>query len=169
MKKALVVIGLLAFAASGVYAQASANHNVTVTVPEISWITVTGDITLTVGIPSGSTSGTATDATTQLKWGTNGSGYRVDMSDVLTAPGATAGQQYDLTVEVSGAVTADVGASPGAPAGVLQVDGGTHTLLTGITRSAGHCNLKYTATATIDDPSGAGEAETHQVTYTITS
>ena len=138
-------------------AQVTANHNVTIVVPTFNLISVSGDVTITLGVPASPGS---------------------DPAD------GTAAGTYSITTNVAGqkitaAISADYSAGITLSAALTSIGGGTAAastalsttavdLLTGLAAVSDTGTINYTASATAAAaPNGAGE--TRAVTYTLTS
>ena len=136
-------------------AQVTANHNVTIVVPTFNLISVSGDVTITLGAPASAGS---------------------DPTD------GTASGNYSITTNVAGqkitaALSADYPTGITLTAGLTAVGGGTASssalsttaadLLTGIGAVSDTGTINYTASATADAAPTGGV--TRAVTYTLTS
>jgi len=145
------------------WAQKTVRHNVAVIVNTVSVISVTpGSVTLT--IPSVSAVMTAgvdqmsvTDQSTLLKWGTNATPMRVTIATNNGSP------KYTLQIQAINISATPSGASAVSP---FTVSTTAQTLVTGLGKSQGSCNVVYTLNALASQGTGN---ESHQITYTITS
>jgi hypothetical protein len=139
------------------YAQPSANHDVTIVVPEFNLISVSGSITMVLGAPltAGGDPVDDVDATGSFSVTSN----------------ATASKK--ITASLGGAYAAGISLSAnltgiGTSAGPVALSTTAQDVVTGLSKVAGSGGITYTASATsAADPNGAGETQT--VTYTLTN
>ncbi len=136
-------------------ADSSGSHQVTVQVVPISEIRLDGgDISLSISsAEAGSEPASALDATScDLVWATNEDGRKITVATSLASP------TVRLEVEARNV-------SGGSSAGSVELRGGSHDLISSLTKGSGRCDLSYVATTTSGQTAAA---ETHAVTYTIT-
>ncbi|MBU1676564.1 hypothetical protein KKA85_12390 [bacterium] len=148
----LVVVGgsLPAFSAS------SDNHTVTVVIPTINDVAITGgNLTLTFVVPTpGSNPADVSDLTTcDLNWSNNEASQKITVATNVASPVAT------LKV-TAGSV------SGGTTGGQITLSTTAQDFVTAVTTGNGSCDLEYVASATSGLTAGS---EVHTVTYTITS
>lgn len=146
----ILILGL----AGGSEAQ-SDNHSVTVTLSAINTIDVDNDVTLTINsaTPGQDPDPVVDNATAELAWTTNASSKKITVETDLAAP------NYTLEVEA-------INQTAGTPAGKATLSTTAADFLTGVGKTAGTCDLEYTASATVSDDPGT---EVHTVTYTMTN
>jgi len=167
MRKLLFATAVLVLAASGVMAQVSDSHTVTVRVDPMDAIDVQGDVTLVIAFDPVTGLGSATDNTAILSWITNQAARKVTVQTNLD------GFTYGLQV-TPGAITQTAGAAgdEGTPiAGAMDLENagpteGPQDFITAIDNAGAWCPLIYDASATVTDPTGS---EVHTVTYTLTN
>jgi hypothetical protein len=155
MKITLLLIFSLVLLTGGALAATSANHTVTVVIPTINELTLSGgNITLTFAVPAaGADPADVTDTTCGLSWSTNQASQKITAASSIATPNAA------LVVVASSA-------SGGTAASAVTLGTTAADFVTGITTGNGSCSVDYTASATSDDTAGS---EVHTVTYTITS
>ena len=146
-----MVVSTIAFAAS------TDNHTVTVTVPTVNELAITGgNLTLTFAAPTGGGdfANVTDNATCDLEWSTNTASQKITVASNIAAPEAA------LYV-TSGSVTG------GTSAGEVTLGTTAADFVTGVSVGSGSCDLQYRAAATL--AGSATGSEVHTVTYTITS
>jgi hypothetical protein len=141
-------------------AQANDNHTVTVVVSAISAINVDNDLTLTI---NAATAGSEPDAvsnstTCNLFWTQNGATSR----KIQVKAGAALPTGVTLSVLAQGIVK--VGSGAPTAAGTVNLTASDQDFLTTVHKSAGTCDLNYTADADMD---AAVQSNAITVTYTI--
>lgn len=147
---ALLLVAPAAFAGS------TSAHQVTVDVQAINEVAITGgNLTLTIdSATAGGAPAAASDSTTgDLDWSTNESSRKITVATDLAAP------KYSLTVDAANA-------TGGTGAGAVSLSTTAQDFVTGISATAGGCDLSYSASATL--AAGVG-TDVHNVTYTIIS
>ncbi len=137
------------------YAQ-TASHDVTIVVPEFNLISVSGDVTLTLGAPAtaGAAPADATDNTGSFSVTTNATTAK----KITASLGGAYASGISLSANLSGI---------GTTAGSVALSTTAQDVVTGLTQVAGSGTIGYTATATAAAVPTAGETET--VTYTLTN
>ena len=154
-KFAILLVLAVLLAGTSALAQ-SDNHTVTVTIPAINEVAITGgNLTLTFTAPTpGSDPDDVSDATTcDLDWSTNQASQKITVVSNIASPVAT------LTV-TAGNVTG------GTSAGAVTLNTTAGDFVTGVSTGTGGCDLQYNASCSASDAAGS---EVHTVTYTITS
>ena len=150
---ALVFLGATATAS---FAQVSASHDVTIVVPTVNAISVSGNLTLTLGAPA-SAGGDPTPAID------NSSQYFVTTNETGKKVTAALTSAYPAGITLEAQLTA-VGASTSA--GKVALTATAQDMVTGIGLVSGNGVIEYTASAT----SAVGPtSQTRTVTYTLTS
>jgi len=97
----------------------------------------------------------AIDASTKLLWTSNGDARKIAVASDIASP------RFKLKIEAEKS-----GSGPGiAQPEVTLADDSPHDLILGVQRSAGSCQLKFTAVADVAQGTGS---ESHLITYTIT-
>lgn len=155
-RKAMPVLLAMTLATTVAMAASSDNHTVTVTIPTINDVAVTGgNLTLTFAVPTpGSNPSDVSDLTTcDLAWSSNVADQKITVATNVASPVAT------LKV-TAGSVTG------GTSAGQVTLSTTAADFVTAIVLGNGGCDLEYVASATSADAAGS---EVHTVTYTITS
>ena len=143
---------------SHVFAAATDNHTVTVTVTAINELAITGgNITLTINTAvAGSEPSDAVDNTTcDLDWTTNEASKKITIVSNLSL----AAQSFTLL-----AVAQNV--TGGTAASEVTVDDSADDFVTGVATTTGGCDLQYTGQALIADGTGS---DVHTITYTLTA
>ena len=163
MKKVSLIAGLMLLVAGMAWAQ-SDSHTVTVTVSAINVIDVDNDVTLTINAAApGENPTPVSNNTANLLWTTNGSGKKILVRANSIPSGIT------LTVQAQN-VTKNRGSGDGsggpASAGTVELTTSDQDFITGAGKSAGQCDLNYTASATVDADITSNNIT---VTYTITN
>jgi hypothetical protein len=97
----------------------------------------------------------AIDASTKLLWTSNGDARKIAVGSDMTSP------RFILKIKAE---------KSGSGAGIAQPevtlsDNSPHDLILGVQRSAGSCNLRFKALASVEEGTGS---ESHLITYTIT-
>jgi hypothetical protein len=140
----------------------TASHLVTVTVNSINEITVDNNVTLTVSTATaGSDPNQVSDNTTSnLSWTTN-SKTNTKKITVKTSLAAPAHTLKILAQNISG-----TGSSPGSAAAEVTLSTVDRDLITGILKTAAHCDLRYTAIALAAE---GDDDDVHTITFTITN
>jgi hypothetical protein len=154
-----IAVALLGMAGMSM-AQANDNHTVTVVVAGISAINVDNDLTLTI---NAATAGSEPDAvsnstTCNLLWTQNGPTSR----KIQVKAGAALPTGVTLSVLAQGIVK--VGSGSPTAAGTVALSATDQDFLTTVTKSAGTCDLNYTADGDMD---AAVQSNAITVTYTI--
>jgi hypothetical protein len=153
----LGLIGILS--AQAVYSQqATSTQVVTLRVVELNKIDLVGGaLTLQIsnidenaGQPN-----PAIDASTKLLWTSNGDARKIAVGSDVVSP------RFILKIEAKKSGSGNGFAQPE----VTLSDNSPHDLILGVQRSAGSCNLRFTAVATAEQGVGS---ESHLITYTIT-
>jgi hypothetical protein len=173
MRKAVAVVAFLSLLGSCALAQINTDsHVVTVTVGETAWLGLSDqpgggplDVLLPIIIDPATGTGTATDSSTRLDWGTNGSAYKITLQELMVNDGGDGVINYGLTVTPTG-LTRVSGVNAGVGA-VITLDGaaGAKDFITGIDTAIGTCVLRYDASAVTADGT---QTESRTVQYTIT-
>lgn len=138
-------------------AQVTASHNVTIVVPTVNLISVSGDVTITVGAPAGAgsdfTDGTASGSYSVT---TNESGQKIT---------AQLSADYASGITLSASLSSIGGGTAAAstPLSTVAAD-----LLTGMNAVSDTGTISYVASATAAAAAN-GAGETRAVTYTLTS
>jgi len=157
MKTTLILaVLILALSATTVLAATTANHTVTVTIPTINDVALTGgNLTLTFVAPTaGSDPADVSDTTTcDLNWSNNQASQKITVVSNVASPVAT------LKV-TAGTVTG------GTSGGQLTLSTTAQDFVTAVSAGTGTCDLEYVASATAGLTAGS---DVHTVTYTITS
>jgi hypothetical protein len=146
----------LTMAATVAMAATSANHTVTVTIPTINDVAITGgNLILTFAVPTpGSNPSDVSDLTTSdLAWSSNTASQKITVATNVAVPVAT------LKV-TAGSVTG------GTSAGQVTLSTTAADFVTAIVLGNGGCALEYVASTT---SAAAAGSQVHTVTYTITS
>jgi len=182
MRRAIATIAFLSLVGSCAFAQINTDsHVVTVTVGETAWLGLSDepgagalDVLLPIIIDPATGSGTATDSTTRLDWGTNGgpssgnplqpNAYKITLEEQNINYGSNATIEYGLTVTAT-SLTRISGVNAGAGV-VITLDGaaGAKDFITGIDTAIGTCVLQYDASAVTADGT---QTESRTVRYTI--
>ena len=152
----ILVVFILALAASSAWAATTDNHTVTVTIPAIDEVAITGgNLTLTFVVPAaGSDPADVSDvATCDLAWSTNTASQKITVATNIASPVAT------LKV-TAGSVTG------GTSGGQITLSTTAVDFVTGVALGSGGCDLEYVASATSADAAGS---EVHTVTFTLTA
>ncbi len=156
----VIAVGLIAtlFAQRSYSQQAASTQVVTLRVMELNKIGLVGG-PLTLQISSIDENATqpnaAIDAGTTLLWTSNGDSRKIAVGSDLVSP------RFILKIEAKKS-----GSGPGvAQPEVTLSDNSPHDLILGVQKSAGSCNLRFTALATTEQGVGS---ESHLITYTIT-
>ena len=156
MKKFGILLVLALVALSTTAMAQSDNHTVTVTIPSINDVAITGgNLTLTFVAPTpGDDPADVSDGTTcDLDWSTNTASQKITVVSNIASPVAT------LTV-TAGTVTG------GTSGGAITLNTTAGDFVTGVSTGTGGCDLEYSASCLASDAAGS---EVHTVTYTITS
>ena len=151
----ILVFGLMILA-SGAFGASTDNHTVTVTIPTINELAISGgNLTLTFIVPTaGSDPSDVSDATTcDLAWSTNEASQKITVASNIASPVAS------LKVTATGV-------TGGTAAAQVTLTTTTTDFVTGIALGTGGCDLSYTASCTAGQTAGS---EVHTVTYTITT
>lgn len=156
----VVALAFLSMAVAGVASaqQVSSSQVVTLRVMELNKIDlVGGPLTLQISSISENMAqpSPAVDASTKLLWTSNGDARKIAVGSNIASP------QFILKIEAEKS-----GSGPGiAQPEVTLSDNAPHDLILGVQRSAGSCQLKFTAIADVQQGIGT---ETRLITYTIT-
>ena len=156
MQKFVVILVLALLVMSTTAMAQSDNHTVTVTIPSINVVEVTGgNLTLTFVVPSpGDDPADVSDGTTcDLEWSTNTASQKITVVSNIASPVAT------LTV-TAGSV------SGGTSGGAITLNTTAGDFVTAVSTGTGNCDLQYSASCVAGDAAGS---EVHTVTYTITA
>jgi len=161
MKKVSLIAGLMLLVAGMAWAQ-SDSHTVTVTVSAINAINVDNDVTLTINAATAGQDPTpvSDNTTANLYWTTNASNRKIQVKT-----GAALPTGITLTVQAQN-VTKNSGSGDPASAGTVTLSTTDQDFITGAGKSAGQCDLNYTASATVDADVASNNIT---VTYTITN
>ena len=160
MKRSIVVFAafFILGAFGMVFAQTTAQHNVTINVAAISVLEMTGGGDLTINITTATDPGADPDDEQNtdrgLEWTTN------EATKKVTVQADVAYTTYTLK-----ALATSITGDGSAAAEVTFSDALAHDFVTGVDTEVGGCTIRYTASATAS--AGTGN-ETHQITYTIT-
>ncbi|MBM4169245.1 MAG: hypothetical protein FJ215_08830 [Ignavibacteria bacterium] len=130
------------------------SHSASVTVSEIALLSVNTGVTLNVtgtGTPAGQDLMTATDQSSTLWWGLNGTSKKITVRTNLTTP------LYSLKVEA-------VSPTQGIPASTVTISTAAKDLITGLGLNTGSCTLLYTAEVLASAGTGTN---THTITFTV--
>ncbi len=138
-------------------AQVTASHNVTIIVPTFNLISVSGDVTITVGAP-GSAGSDPTD-------GTASGSYSVTTNEAGQKITAQLSADYSAGLTLSSSLSSIGG---GTAAGSTALSTTAVDLLTGISAVSSTGTINYVASATAAAAAN-GAGETRAVTYTLTS
>lgn len=162
MKKWSLVAALMLLVAGMAWAQQSDSHTVTVTVSEINAINVDNDVTLTISTatPGQNPDPVSDNTTANLYWTTNASNRKI-----VVKSGAAIPSGITLTVEAQN-VTKNSGSGNPTSAGTVTLSPTDQDFITSAGKSAGECDLNYTASATVDADITSNNIT---VTYTITN
>ncbi len=140
----------------------TASHLVSVTVNSINEINVDNNVTLTIAsATAGSDPNQVSDATTaNLSWTTNAKVYtkKITVKTNLAAPAHTL---KVLAQNITG-----TGTSPGTAAAEVTLATLDRDLITGISKTAARCDLRYTAVALASE---GDDDDVHTITFTITN
>jgi hypothetical protein len=140
----------------------TASHLVTVTVNSINEINVDNNVTLTVTTATaGSDPNQVSDNTTSnLSWTTNAKANtkKITVKTSLAAPAHT--------LKLLAQNIAGTGSSPGTAAAEVTLSTIDRDLITGILKTAAHCDLRYTAIALAAE---GDDDDLHTITFTITN
>jgi hypothetical protein len=149
------------FALAGMATAQTDSHTANVAVSAINVINVDNDLTLTINSATAGSQPTAvTDATTSnLFWTTNGSGKRI-----MAKVGAALPTGITLTVLAQNITKA--GSGTPAAFGTVTLSTTDQEFVSSAGKSAGNCDLSYTASATVD---AAIQSNAITVTYTISN
>ena len=157
MRRLSILIAVLVVACGSLpaFAASSDNHTVTVVIPTINELAITGgNITMTFVVPAAGNDPTnVTDSTCSLDWSNNAASQKITVASNIASPVAT------LMVTAS-SVTG------GTTGGQITLDDTAQDFVTAVTAANGGCTLDYEASALSSDTAGS---EVHTVTYTITS
>jgi hypothetical protein len=161
MKKLLsfTLLAVISFSMAGM-AQTD-SHNMSVTVAAVNVINVDNDVSLTISTatPGFQLTSVSDNTTANLLWTTNGSGKRIMVKTGAALP-------TGVTLTVGAQNITKVGSGTPAAAGTVTLSTTDTDFVTGAGKSAGSCDLNYTASATVD---AAIQANSITVTYTITN
>ena len=156
MQKFVIILVLALLALSTTAMAQTDNHTVTVTIPAINEVAITGgDFELIFVVPApGDDPADVSDGTTcDLDWSTNTASQKITVVSNIASPVAT------LTV-TAGAV------SGGTTTGAVTLNTTAGDFVTGVSLGTGGCDLEYSASCVASDAAGS---EVHTVTYTITA
>jgi hypothetical protein len=156
----VALIGLLGIAfTQQVYSQqATSTQVVMLRVLELNKIDlVGGPLTLQVNSidDNAAQPNSAIDASTKLLWTSNGDAQKIAVGSNVASP------RFILKIEAQKSGSGSGTAEPE----VTLSDNSPHNLILGVQRSAGSCELKFTAIADVERGIGS---ESHLITYTIT-
>jgi|GEM_PF-682916 len=132
----------------------TASHSATVTVSEIALLSVNTGVTLNItgaGTPAGQDLMTATDQSSTLWWGLNGT------SKKITVNTNNAGPFFVLKVEA-------LSSTQGTPASTVTITTAAKDFITGLGLNMGSCTLRYTAEALASTGTGS---DSHTITFTV--
>ena len=154
----VTVLLLLLITANTIWAAATDNHTVTVTVSAINELAIVGgNVTLTINTATaGSNPDNQTDATTSdLLWTTNEASKKITILSNILAASAN----FTLTAEATGI--------SGGTATAAQTPTTTAAdFITGVATTIGTCDLSYVGSATAAEGTGS---DAHTITYTLTA
>lgn len=161
MKRWSLIAALMLLASGMAWAQ-SDSHTVTVTVSEINAINVDNDVTLTINAatPGQDPTPVSDNTTANLYWTTNAANRKIQVK-----AGAALPTGITLTVAAQN-VTKNSGSGNPSAAGTVTLSTSDQDFITGAGKSAGQCDLNYTASATVDADI---QSNNITVTYTITN
>jgi hypothetical protein len=156
----LVFVGLMGIAVTQqVYSQeATSTQVVMLRVLELNKIDlVGGPLTLQINSINDNAAqpSPAIDASTKLLWTSNGDARKIVVGSNIASP------RFILRIEAQKSGSGSGIAEPE----VTLSDNSPHNLILGVQRSAGSCELKFTAIADVERGIGS---ESHLITYTIT-
>jgi hypothetical protein len=159
-KTSMIPAILIAGFAAGVFAQTD-SHTMSVTVSAINVIDVDNNVSLTINSATAGQQPTAVsdNTTANLSWTTNGSGKKIQVKTGAALPSG-------LTLTVLAQNITKVGSGTPAAAGTVTLSDTDQDFVTSAGKSAGTCDLNYTASATVDADI---QANTITVTYTVTN
>jgi hypothetical protein len=159
MRILLSIIAVFGFVVVGM-AQTD-SHTAGVTVSAINVIDVDANLTMTISSATAGSQPTAvTDNTSSnLAWTTNGAGKKIQVKTGAALPAG-------VTLTVGAQNITKVGSGTPVAAGTVTLSTTDTDFVTGAGKSAGACDLNYTASATVD---ATIQANTITVTYTITN
>jgi hypothetical protein len=133
----------------------TASHSVTVTVAEITSVSVsTGSVSLAItgaGVAAGQDLMTTTDQSSSILWGINSSNKKITAKTDLVSP------QFALKLLA-------IGPSRGSAAPEMTLGTTAQDLLLGIGRSRGTATLRYTGIASATQGIGT---DSHIITFTV--
>ena len=154
LTKVIAALVFLGATASASYAQAT--HDVTIIVPTVNLIDVSGDVTLTLGAPpaAGADPAPDTDASSTYQVTTNETGKKIT---------ASISSAYNAGITLEASLSAVSGATS---AGTVTLSTTAQDVVTGIGLVSGTGTITYTASATA---AVAPVTQARTVTYTLTS
>lgn len=134
----------------------SDTHTATINVQEIAWLQISGSVSITItgtGVVAGQDLMTATDQSSTLSWGLNGTSKKITVRTNIGTP------LYTLTVQALNPI-------PGSSAGVVTVSTTDLNLILSLSRNKGSSTLRYTAAALASQGIGS---DIHTITFTVTT
>lgn len=132
----------------------SDSHTATVTVPEIAVLSVNTAVSLNItgaGTPAGQDLMTATDQSSTLWWGLNGTSKKITIRTNVAAP------LFTLKAEA-------LSPTQGTPASTVTISTVAKDFITGLGLNMGSCTLHYTAEALASTGTGT---DLHTITFTV--
>jgi hypothetical protein len=165
MKKTFMLFAIAVMAMVSVelcQAGANDNHTVTVSVATINEINVDNSVTLTIDncTPGSDPDAVSDNATANLFWSTNA---RANSKKITVK---TSLLTFSHTLKVVAQNVSGTGTTPGTAAAEVTLSSTDADLITGIQRTAAHCDLRYSANTTAVN---GDDDEVHTVTFTITN
>jgi hypothetical protein len=135
------------------------SHTMSVTISTITVINVDNNVTMTINAATAGSQPTAVsdNTTANLLWTTNATPRKVQVKTGAAVPSG-------LTLTVAAQNIVKVGSGAPAAAGTVTLSTTDQDFITGAGRSAGTCDLNYTAAATVD---AVIQTNVITVTYTI--